>query len=159
MNSLQSQAPATPILQPLKDAWLRWWNTLYCQTNELWQTISSRDTGKIYKEAIWKTWQILTQLLRLLLLLAVSVLGIVLFVWLLGFHGGRGLRAWLEADSPTPARILRKLVAVFLLPFQLLTIAIDQTLKEAFGWDLKLTQLLPPLDPELLPASKQPAEK
>ncbi|WP_193198586.1 hypothetical protein [Nostoc sp. MG11] len=156
MTSLQTQTSQPPTLQPLQDAWQRWWTTLSCQTNELWQTVTSRDTSKIYKEAVWKTWQIFTQFARLLLLVLLSIVGGFLFVWLLGFHTGRGFRIWLEADNPTPTTILKKFVAVLLLPFQLVTIWVDRTLKQAFGWDLKLTQLLPEPDPELLPQKKNP---
>jgi len=158
MNSIQTQSPQLPTLQTIPDALQRWWTTLYCQSNELWQTVSSRDTGKIYKEALWKTWQIFTLLARLLLLLLISVLGSLIFVWLLGFQTGRGLRVWLESDQPTPMTILNKFIALFLLPFQLTTIWLDRQLKEAFGWDLKLTQLLPVPDPKLLAVAENATE-
>jgi len=158
MHSIQTQSPQFPALQTIPEALQRWWTTLYCQSNELWQTVSSRDTGRIYKEALWKTWQIFTLLSRLLLLIGISILGGFVFVWLLGFQIGRGLRVWLESDQPTPMTILNKLLAVLLLPFQLATIWIDRQLKEAFGWDLKLTQLLPVPDPKLLALAENATE-
>lgn len=153
MTSLQTQTTSSlPTIPPPAEALRRWWNTIYCQTEELWQVTTSRDTGTIYKNALWKTWQIFLLAARLLLLLTISVLGIGLFAWLLGYHCGDWLRSHLEKDNPTPVLIFKRLVEVFLLPFQLTAIWLDQELNKAFGWDLKLTKLLPPLDPKSLPA-------
>ncbi|NJN85162.1 MAG: hypothetical protein HC881_01030 [Leptolyngbyaceae cyanobacterium SL_7_1] len=148
-----AQPSSFPTIPPPAEAARRWWNAIYCQTEELWQTITSRDTGKIYKEATWKTGQILILLLRLLLLIGISILGVFVFVWLLGYHSGHWLREHLEADQPTPAIILNRLIAILLLPFQLTAIWLDRELNQAFGWNLKLTDLLPPPDPNLLPPS------
>lgn len=159
MDALQTQTSNFPTIPPPGEALQRWWNAIYCQTEELWQAITSRDTGKIYREAIWKTGQIIVLLLRLLLLIGISILGVFLFVWLLGYHTGRWFRDYLEADQPTPLTILNRAIAILLLPFQLAAIWLDRQLKEAFGWDFKLTKLLPPADPKLLPSSDRTSEK
>ena len=159
MNALEPQTSNFPTIPPPSEALQRWWNAIYCQTEELWQAITSRDTGKIYKEAIWKTGQIIILLLRLLLLIGISILGVFLFVWLLGYHAGYWFREQLEVDQPTPLTIFGKVIAILLLPFQLTAIWLDRELNQAFGWDLKLTKLLPPPEPELLPASDRPVDK
>jgi hypothetical protein len=159
MDALQPQTSGFPTIPPLAEAVQRWWNAIHCQTEELWQTITSRDTGKIYKEATWKTGQILLMLSRLLLLIGISILGVFLFVWLVGYHSGHWLREQLEADQPTPTTVFNKLIAILLLPFQLTAIWLDRELNQAFGWDLKLTQLLPPPNPELLPSGDRSADK
>ncbi|HIK56591.1 MAG TPA: hypothetical protein IGS37_15690 [Synechococcales cyanobacterium M55_K2018_004] len=151
MTSIQPQPANLPPEQMLADGVRRWWAKLQCTTTELWQNLSDRNTGKIYRSAFHKTWELLQQIGTLLLLLLLSLLGLLIGAWLLGFHTGREFRKWLEADSPTPQKIFAKLLAVLLLPFQILTIWLDRALKQAFGWDLKLTQLLPPADPDLLP--------
>ena len=153
MDALQTQTSRFPTLPPPGEALQRWWNAIYCQTEELWQITTSRDTGKIYKEATWKTGQIIVLLLRLLLLIGISILGVFLFVWLLGYHSGHWFRQQLEADQPTPGSMFKKLIAILLLPFQLTAIWLDRELNQAFGWNLKLAELLPLADPKLLPPS------
>lgn len=159
MDALQTRTAGFPTIPPPAEALRRWWNAIYCQTEELWQTIISRDTGKIYREAFWKTGQIIVLLLRLLLLIGISILGVFLFVWLLGYHTGRWFRDEIETAQPTPIAILKKVLAILLLPFQLTTRWLDDQFKQAFGWNLNLTKLLPPIDPTLLPSDNQAAQK
>jgi hypothetical protein len=118
MNTIQTQTSSLPAIPPPAEALQRWWNTIYCHTEELWQVTTNRDTGKIYKNALWKTWQIIVLAVRLLLLITISVLGIGIFVWLLGYHSGNWLREHLEADNPTPAMIVQGLWQALLFPFQ-----------------------------------------
>lgn len=151
MTSIQPQLTNLLSQQPDANGVRRWWMTLQCTASDLWQNLSDRNTGKIYKNAFHKTWELLSQALTLLLLLLLSVVGILIGAWLVGFHTGRETRKWLEADNPTPRVIAAKFVSLLLLPLQLITIWLDRALKAAFGWDLKLAQMLPPVDPELMP--------
>jgi hypothetical protein len=164
MNSLPSSAtPSTtaksttanfPTIPPPAEAWDRWWKMIYCQTEELLQATTSRNTGKIYKEALWKTWQIILLLGRLLLLIGISTVGIFLFAWLLGYHSGRWSREQLMATEPTVLMIFKQVLAILLWPFSWMAAWLDRTLKESFGWDLKLTQLVPLVEDK--PAADQP---
>lgn len=151
MTSLQPQSSNLPSEQAVSNGFRRWWTTLQCKSSELWQNLSDRNTGKIYNAAFHKTWELIRQIGTLLLLILLSILGVLVGTWLVGFYSGRKLREWLETDDPTPQKIFTKLLALLLLPFQLTTIWLDRTLKAAFGWDLHLTQLLPAADPTLLP--------
>jgi hypothetical protein len=151
MTSLQPQSTQLPTdLSPLNGI-RRWWTTLQCETSELWQNLTDRNTGKIYRSAFHKTWELISQVATILLLLLLTVVVAFCGAWLLGFQAGRQLRAWLETDNPTPKTIFAKLLSLLLLPFQVATIWLDRTFKQVFGWDLKLAELLPPADPDLLP--------
>jgi hypothetical protein len=145
MTSVQPKPSGSdfPTIPPLAEAGDRWWNTISCQTEELWQAVTSRDTGKIYKEAFWKTGQILFLIGRLLLLLILSGLGIFLFAWLLGYHSGVWARKQIDKTTPTPLAVLKKVWMILLTPWRLVAIQIDKILHEAFGWDLKLARLFP----------------
>lgn len=156
MTAVQPKPSEFPTIPPLAEAWDRWWNTISCQTEELWQAIASRDTGKIYKEALWKTGQILFLFGRLLLLISLSALGIFLFAWLLGYHSGIWAREQIDQAPPTPLAILKTVLMILLKPLQFVAIAIDKILHEAFGWDLKLAKLFP-AEEEMPVITGQPA--
>ncbi|MEB3294574.1 MAG: hypothetical protein VKJ24_15565 [Synechococcales bacterium] len=129
---------------PLKGALTRWWKTIQTQTEQFQQTIAKRDTGKIYREAFQRTWQLLKQGVTLIALFFLSIAGVVIGLLLVGFNAGRWLREWLELEEPTPNKIWLKTLDVLLAPLRWTVILLDKALKAAFGWDLKLTEKLPP---------------
>ncbi len=143
MNPIQSQ-PAPETKNPLQEAVERWWKTIQVQTEQFQQTISKRDTGKIYREAFQRSWQLLKQSLTLISLIFLSIAGIFIGLWLIGFNAGRKLRDWLEIEEPTPSKIWLKLTDILLFPFRWTIILLDKALNKAFGWDFKLTEMLPP---------------
>lgn len=151
-TALQPQSTTNlPADQALTKGLNRWWTTLQCEVSDLWQNVSDRNTGKIYRSALHKTWELLRQVATILLLLLITIVVLILGAWLLGFQAGRKLREWLEAENPTPGTIVAKFFTLLLWPLQVFTRWLDRTLHRVFGWDLKLTDLLPPIDPALLP--------
>ncbi|WP_088888981.1 hypothetical protein [Leptolyngbya ohadii] len=117
-------------------------NSIQYQATELWQTLSDQDTGAIYQKAVHKTWQLLKQLSRLLLLLLLFGTAIVVWVWSVGFQSGSGFRMWLEKNSD-PDTIALKAIEILLFPFKLASIWLEKQAKELLGWDLNLTELPP----------------
>jgi hypothetical protein len=143
MNPIQSQ-PAPETKNSLQAAFERWWKTIQVQTEQFQQTVSKRDTGKIYREAFQRSWQLLKQSLTLISLIFLSIAGIFIGLWLIGFNAGRKLRDWLEIEEPTPSKIWLKVTDILLFPFRWTIILLDKALNKAFGWDFKLTEMLPP---------------
>jgi hypothetical protein len=117
-------------------------NPIQYQASELWQTLTDQDTGAVYQKALQKTLHLFKQLSRFLLLLLLLVTAIVVWVWSIGFQGGSGFRIWLK-ENPEPSALAIKAVEIFLLPFKVASIWLEEQAKELFGWDLKLTELLP----------------
>lgn len=143
MNPLQSQT--TPIAtSPVQAALGRWWKTVQVQTEQFQQTLTKRDTGKIYRDAFQRSWQLFKQSLTLISLVFLSIAGIFIGLWLTGFNAGRKLRDWLEIEEPTPSKIGLKMTDFVLFPFRWSIILLDKALNQAFGWEFKLTEMLPP---------------
>jgi hypothetical protein len=143
MNPIQSSpAPTTP--HPIQAAIGRWWKTIQVQTEQFQQTVAKRDTGKIYRDAFQRSWQLFKQGLTLIALVFLSIAGIFIGLWLIGFNAGRKLRDWLEIEEPTPSKIGLKVTDTVLWPFRWTIILLDKALNTAFGWDFKLTEMLPP---------------
>jgi hypothetical protein len=117
-------------------------NPIRYQASELWQTLSDQDTGAIYQKAVHKTWQLLKQLSRVVLLLLLFVTAVVVWVWSVGFQSGSGFRIWLQ-KNPEPSALAAKAIELLLYPFKVASIWLEKQTKELFGWDLKLTELLP----------------
>jgi hypothetical protein len=143
MNPIQSQ-PTTAPIQPIQAAFGRWWKTIQVQTEQFQQTVSKRDTGKIYRDAFQRSWQLFKQSLTLISLVFLSIVGIFIGLWLIGFNAGRQFRDWLEIEEPTPNKIWLKTTDIILFPFRWSIILLDKALNQAFGWDFKLTEMLPP---------------
>jgi hypothetical protein len=118
-------------------------NPIHYQASELWQNLVDQDTGAIYQKALHKTVQLFKQLSRFLLLLLLLVTAVVVWVWSVGFQSGSGFRIWLK-EHPDPSALALKTVEVLLYPFRVASIWLEKQAKELFGWDLKLTELLPP---------------
>jgi hypothetical protein len=149
MSTVQPQSHQSSMTQSTSDnslqgAITRWWKTIQTQTEQFQQTIAKRDTGKIYREAFQRTWQLIKQGFTLIALFFLSIVGIVVGLLLVGFNAGRWLRDWLELEEPTPNSIWLKTLDVLLAPLRWMVILLDRSLKAAFGWDLKLTEKLPP---------------
>lgn len=143
MNPLQSQ-PTLITKNPIQAAFGRWWKTLQVQTEKFQQTVTKRDTGKIYRDAIQRSWQLFKQSLTLVSLVFLSIAGIFIGLWLIGFNAGRNLRDWIEIEEPTPSKIGSKITDILLFPFRWSIILLDKALSQAFGWEFKLTERLPP---------------
>lgn len=143
MNPLQSQATPT-VTPPIQAALGRWWKTVNVQTEQFQQIVTKRDTGKIYREALQRSWQLFKQSLTLISLVFLSIAGILIGLWLIGFNSGRKLRDWLEIEEPTPNKIGLKITDFVLFPFRWSIILLDKALNQAFGWEFKLTEMLPP---------------
>jgi hypothetical protein len=143
MNPLQSQA-TPPTNSPVQAALGRWWKTIQVQTEQFQQTVTKRDTGKIYRDALQRSWQLFKQSLTLISLVFLSIAGIFIGLWLIGFNSGRKLRDWLEIEEPTPSKIGLKITDFLLFPFRWSIILLDKALNQAFGWEFKLTAMLPP---------------
>ena len=117
-------------------------NPIRYQATEFWQTLSDQDTGAIYQKAAHKTWELLKQLSRLLLLLLLFVTAVVVWVWSVGFQSGTGFRIWLE-KNPEPDQLAAKSIEILLFPFKVASLWLEEQAKVLLGWDLKLTNLLP----------------
>jgi hypothetical protein len=143
MNPIQSQA-TPPTTSPVQAALGRWWKTIQVQTEQFQQTVTKRDTGKIYRDALQRSWQLFKQSLTLISLVFLSIAGIFIGLWLIGFNAGRKLRDWLEIEEPTPSKIGLKITDFILFPFRWSIILLDKALNQAFGWEFKLTDMLPP---------------
>jgi hypothetical protein len=143
MNPLQSQA-TPPTTSPVQAALGRWWKTIQVQTEQFQQTLTKRDTGKIYRDALQRSWQLFKQSLTLISLVFLSIAGIFIGLWLIGFNAGRKLRDWLEIEEPTPSKIGLKITDFVLFPFRWSIILLDKALNQAFGWEFKLIEMLPP---------------
>jgi hypothetical protein len=143
MNPIQSQA-TPPAPSPVQAALGRWWKTIQVQTEQFQQTLTKRDTGKIYRDALQRSWQLFKQSLTLISLVFLSIAGIFIGLWLIGFNAGRKLRDWLEIEEPTPSKIGLKITDFILFPFRWSIILLDKALNQAFGWEFKLTDMLPP---------------
>jgi hypothetical protein len=142
MASLQS-SPSIPPAKDVAKSIDRAWSSIHCQATGLWQDISDRSTGKLFREALWKLGRILQQIWNLSLLLLLAAIAVVVGIWMLGFYCGYRLWEWLDDGQPTPSSILLKLSDVLLFPFRWTVIWLDKMLKETFGLDLKLTEKLP----------------
>jgi hypothetical protein len=127
-------------------------NPIQYQATEFWQTLFDQDTGAIYQKALHKTWQLLKQLLRFFLLLLLFVTVVVVWVWSVGFQSGSGFRLWLQ-QNPDPGTIALKAIEILLFPFKIASIWLEKQAKELFGWDLKLTELLPAEPARQIPAA------
>ncbi len=143
MNPLQSQA-TPPATSPVQAALGRWWKTIQVQSEQFQQTVTKQDTGKIYRDALQRSWQLFKQSLTLISLVFLSIAGIFIGLWLIGFNAGRKLRDWLEIEEPTPSKIGLKITDFILFPFRWSIILLDKALNQAFGWEFKLTAMLPP---------------
>ena len=117
-------------------------NPIRYQATEFWQTLSDQDTGAIYQKAGHKTWELLKQLSRLLLLLLLFVTAVIVWVWSVGFQSGTGFRIWLEQNSE-PDKLAAKSIEVLLFPFKVASLWLETQAKVLLGWDLKLTNLMP----------------
>lgn len=98
-------------------------NSIQDQAGELWQSLSERDTGVIYKQATVKTWRLLKQGIILIVSLALLSVAIVLWIWSVGFNSGRSFREWLEVEKPAPTEIFG--VTIYFLLW---------ALERAFDW-------------------------
>jgi hypothetical protein len=113
MTAIQTQS-ASPAPIQTDDRVTSWWMTIQYQTSAICQNLANKETGKIYRAALWKTGQILGQFTRLLMLIGLSIVGFFVGLWLICFYKGRQLRQDLEHE-PTPQNILWKLISVLII--------------------------------------------
>ncbi|MBO3457574.1 hypothetical protein G7B40_009200 [Aetokthonos hydrillicola Thurmond2011] len=84
-------------------------NPIQYQTVALWQNLTNQETTWTYKEAIHKTWELLQQIVQLMLSLVLLFVAMIIWWWSVGFHSGRNFRDWFENDVKTPDEFLRRL--------------------------------------------------
>ncbi|QZZ20617.1 hypothetical protein J5X98_25880 [Leptothermofonsia sichuanensis E412] len=111
-----------------------------------WYTLSDSETKTIYQLALSKTWELLKQVVRLVVLLTLLLGTVAVWLWSVSFQGGRSLRAWLETKNPTLPEILSAGQALISGVLRTILKWIQTQLKNQYGLEIKL----PPI-PELQP--------
>jgi hypothetical protein len=111
-------------------------NPIQYQATALWQNLCDRDTSFAYKQALEKTWELLTQLLQLLFLSVLVVVAFVVWVWSLGFQSGRAFRNWMESENPSIENLASEIVKVFLKPVMWIIKWMQCQLKQQLGVDV-----------------------
>jgi hypothetical protein len=111
-------------------------NPIQYQATALWQNLCDRDTGFAYKQALEKTWELLTQLIQLLFLSVLVIVAFVVWVWSLGFQSGRGFRNWMESENPSIEKLTSEIVKALLTPVKWFTNWVKSQLKQQLGVDV-----------------------
>ncbi|MGA7936808.1 MAG: hypothetical protein WCA35_24845 [Kovacikia sp.] len=114
-----------------------------------WYTLSNSETKTVYQLAFAKTWELLKQAVRLLVMLALLLATIAIWLWTVSFQSGRSLRVWLETKNPTLPEILSAGQQLILGTLKTILNWTQTQLKTQYGLEIKL----PPIPEWQLPES------
>lgn len=107
----------------------------------LWYTLTDPETTTVYQLAIAKTWQLLKQAARLIVLVSLMVTAFAFWVLTVSFHSGRTMRAWLEEEQPTLPQVMEKTGQFLLAPVKPTLTWVEHQMETQLQMDIKL---LPP---------------
>ncbi|XHX79872.1 MAG: hypothetical protein RBJ76_08090 [Stenomitos frigidus ULC029] len=103
-----------------------------------WYTLSSPETTTVYQLTIAKTWQLLKQVVQLVVLLALFLVMVAVWLWAVSFQSGRSLRVWLEIEQPTLPEMLSEGQQLIWGVFKSTLNWMQTQLKTQYGLELKL---------------------
>lgn len=126
-----------------------------------WYTLSDAETTTIYRLAIAKTWQLLKQVVQLVVLSALFVTTLAVWLWAVSFQSGRSLRVWLETKQPTLPEILSGGQQLILGGLKPTLDWMRSQLQTQFGLEVKLPPMpeFKLLESASTPGSDTPASK
>ncbi|MBD2034102.1 hypothetical protein H6F76_03440 [Leptolyngbya sp. FACHB-321] len=103
-----------------------------------WYTLSSPETTTVYQLTIAKTWQLLKQVVQLVVLLALFLAMVAVWLWAVSFQSGRSFRVWLETEQPTIPELLSKGQQLIWGVFKPTLNWMQTQLKTQYGLEIKL---------------------
>jgi hypothetical protein len=103
-----------------------------------WYTLSSPETTTVYQLTIAKTWQLLKQVVQLVVLLALFLAMVAVWLWAVSFQSGRSFRVWLETEQPTIPEMLSKGQQLIWRAFKPTLNWMQTQLKTQYGLEIKL---------------------
>jgi hypothetical protein len=103
------------------------------QAEALKETLLNPDTSGIFLQAALTLWKLLTQFVRLLVLVGVLILGAAILLWSVCFQGGRATREWIVKNEPTNDQFLTYLVERLMVPVQAAVAWADRETKAILG--------------------------
>lgn len=112
--------------------------------NDLWTTLTEKDTGTVYQQAAAKTWKLLKQTIALLFFLWVLLAALTIWIWGIGFQSGLQFRTWLEVKKPKLDDILDALLKNFIVwPFEQAFEWASGFVKKYLGWEIEFNPIKP----------------
>ena len=103
-----------------------------------WYTLSSSETTTVYQLTIAKTWQLLKQVVQLVVLLALFLAMVAVWLWAVSFQSGRSFRVWLETEQPTFPELLSEGQQLIWRVFKPTLNWMQTQLKTQYGLEIKL---------------------
>ena len=131
-------------------------NPIQYQATALWQNLSDRDTGLAYKQALEKTWELITQLIQLLFLFVLVIVAFVVWVCSLGFQAGRAFRNWMESENPSIGELASGILKFLGTPVIWVANWAQRQMKQQLGIDIAAFDLKV-LEPATSPQASLPA--
>jgi hypothetical protein len=127
LNSKVGQAPLTSVQRT---------------ANDLWATLSEKDTGTVYQQAATKTWKLLKQTLALLFFLWMLLAAVIIWIWGIGFRSGLQFRTWLEVKQPTLNEIISAMLQFLLVwPLKGAVEWANEFVKKYLGWEVEFNPI------------------
>lgn len=105
--------------------------------NELWQTLTAKDTAITYKQAGAKTWRLLQLTLGLIFFIFLLACAVVLWFWGIGYNLGRSFRIWLAETNPHPDELFFIAIRLIVYPIEVLIKWATELVKNYLGWEVK----------------------
>ncbi len=112
------------------------------RASKIWETLSAKDTGDVYWQAVVKTWRLLKQTIALLFFLWILLVALIIWVWGIGFKGGLHFRTWLEVKQPPLDKVAATcLKGFFVWPFERIFEWASNFVKKHLGWEVEFTPI------------------
>ena len=139
-STLEKQNAYSSTLKMHRTSDLQWGfkaNPIPEYANELWQTLTAKDTAITYKQAGAKTWRLLQLTLGLIFFIFLLAVAVVLWFWGIGYNLGRSFRNWINTTSPHPDDVFAVTLRLIVYPIEALIKWATELVKNYLGWEVK----------------------
>lgn len=137
----KSQSKLIPLSSKVGQARLA---SVQRMANDLWATLSEKDTGTVYQQAATKTWKLLKQTITLLFFLWVLLVALIIWIWGIGFQSGLQFRTWLAVKKTTQNEIIPAILQfLFVWPLKGAVEWANEFVKKYLGWEVEFNPIEP----------------
>ncbi len=102
----------------------------------LCNTISEEDTITVYQKAAGKTWNLIVQVIAIIIFLFRLSIALIIWVWGIAFKSGQYFRKWLESNQPTFNEIVYAVFEALGRPLNRLYQWAASLIKKYLGWEV-----------------------